>query len=83
MNFQSVSVGQKLAGDGYLDPAATPSPGLLNAIKFVDTSIGQMIIALQNRGLVERTLIIVSAKHGQSPVDRTKRARSTSGMMAF
>jgi hypothetical protein len=26
VNFQSVSVGQKLAGDGYLDPAATPRP---------------------------------------------------------
>jgi len=50
MNFQSVSVGQKLAGDGYLDPAATPSPGL-NAIKFVDRSIGQMISALDSRGL--------------------------------
>jgi arylsulfatase A-like enzyme len=32
-----------------------------------------MIIALQSRGLAERTLIIVSAKHGQSPIDRTKR----------
>jgi hypothetical protein len=81
MNFQSVSVGQKLAGDGYLDPAATPSPGLLNAIRFVDTSIGQMIIALQNRGLVERTLIIVSAKHGQSPIDRTKRVALDDGVV--
>jgi hypothetical protein len=73
MNFQAVSVGQKLAGDGYLDPAATPSPGLLNAIKFVDTSIGQMISALDSRGLRGKTLIIVSAKHGQSPIDVTKR----------
>jgi hypothetical protein len=73
MNFQAVSVGQKLAGDGYLDPAATPSPGLLNAIKFVDTSIGQMISALDGRGLLGKTLIIVSAKHGQSPIDVTKR----------
>jgi hypothetical protein len=73
MNFQAVSVGQKLAGDGYLDPAATPSPGLLNAIKFVDTSIGQMISALDSRGLRGKTLIIVSAKHGQSPIDVSKR----------
>ena len=73
MNFQSVSVGQKLAGDGYLDPAATPSANLANAIAFVDTSIGQMISALESRGLFGKTLIIVSAKHGQSPIDLTKK----------
>jgi hypothetical protein len=79
MNFQSVSVGQKLAGDGYNDPAATPSSGLANAIAFVDTSIGQMISALHSRGLAERTLVIVSAKHGQSPIDRTKRVAFDDG----
>jgi hypothetical protein len=72
MNFQAVSVGQKLAGDGYADPAATPSAGLANAIAFVDKSIGQMISALDSRGLRGKTLIIVSAKHGQSPIDLSK-----------
>jgi arylsulfatase A-like enzyme len=32
-----------------------------------------MVGALQHGGLAESTLIIVSAKHGQSPIDRTKR----------
>jgi Type I phosphodiesterase / nucleotide pyrophosphatase len=73
MNFQAVSVGQKLACCGYTDPAATPSAGLLDAIKFVDRSIGQMIDALNSRGIAERTLIMVSAKHGQSAIDVTKR----------
>jgi len=73
MNFQSVSVGQKLKGDGYSDPVATPSAGLANAIAFVDTSIGQMISALDSRGLRGKTLIIVSAKHGQSPIDLSNR----------
>ncbi len=68
MNFQSVSVGQKLKCCGYKDPAATPSDGLANAIAFIDKSIGQMINALDGK-----TLVIVSAKHGQSPIDRTKR----------
>ena len=71
MNFQSVSVGQKLKCCGYKDPAATPSDGLGNAIAFVDKSIGRMINALDN--LSGKTLVIVSAKHGQSPIDRTKR----------
>ncbi|MGH6868052.1 MAG: alkaline phosphatase family protein, partial [Methylocella sp.] len=73
MNFQAVSVGQKLACCGYADPAATPSAGLANAIAFVDKSIGQMVDALNDRGLAGRTLVIISAKHGQSPIDVTKR----------
>jgi Type I phosphodiesterase / nucleotide pyrophosphatase len=81
MNFQSVSVGQKLAGDGYADPAATPSAGLANAIAFVDKSIGQMISALDSRGLRGKTLIIVSAKHGQSPIDRTKKVALDDGVV--
>ena len=71
-NFQSVSVGQKLKGDGYVDTMGTPSAGLANAIGFVDRSIGQMLEALQNRGLIKNTLVIVSAKHGQSPIDITR-----------
>jgi predicted AlkP superfamily pyrophosphatase or phosphodiesterase len=73
MNFQSVSVGQKLKIGGYKDAAGTPSDNLANAIGFVDRSIGQMVDALRNHGLSEQTLIIISAKHGQSPIDRTKR----------
>jgi Type I phosphodiesterase / nucleotide pyrophosphatase len=73
MNFQAVSVGQKLACCGYTDPAATPSAGLLDAIKFVDRSIGQMIDALNSRGFASKTLVIISAKHGQSAIDVTKR----------
>ena len=46
MNFQSLSVGQKLieasnsTTGGYLDAAATPSAALLNEFQFVDASIG-------------------------------------------
>jgi hypothetical protein len=73
MNFQSVSVGQKLAIGGYTDPFGTPSTNLANAIAFVDASIGQMIAALNKNGLGKKTMVIVSAKHGQSPIDVTKR----------
>ena len=73
MNFQSVSVGQKLKSAGYANAAGTPSPNLLNAIQFVDRSIGLMLNTLHNAGLSESMLVIVSAKHGQSPIDRTKR----------
>src|SRR5262249_1114146 len=79
MNFQSVSVGQKLNTAAYTDPVATPTANLANAIKFVDTSIGQTVGALEDRDLLEKTLIIVSAKHGQSPIDPSKRTALDDG----
>jgi Type I phosphodiesterase / nucleotide pyrophosphatase len=75
MNFQVVSVGQKLIEKstgmtgGYLDNIGTPSQGLLGEIEFADTAIGQMVAELKKRGLYQSTLIIISAKHGQSPID--------------
>jgi len=80
MNFQAVSVGQKLieyndmtktivATGGYLDDIATPSGQLWGEFKFVDDSIGEMVTHLKNHGLLQSTLIIITAKHGQSPID--------------
>ncbi|HEX3444675.1 MAG TPA: alkaline phosphatase family protein, partial [Chthoniobacterales bacterium] len=81
MNFQTVSTGQKLptsrtnndpsgtAQGGYLADGATPGPVLTNALKFVDESLGDMVSALKQRGLFDSTAIIVSAKHGQSPMN--------------
>jgi hypothetical protein len=79
MNFQAVSVGQKLKDGGYADATGTPTANLAGQIAFVDTSIGQMISALTNQGLIESTLVIISAKHGQSPIDRTKRVALNDG----
>jgi len=80
MNFQAVSVGQKLiefndtlgaivATGGYVDAIGTPSEPLLGEFKFVDDSIGEMVTHLKNHGLLQSTLIIITAKHGQSPID--------------
>jgi hypothetical protein len=75
MNFQSVSVGQKLVEGslnltgGYLDAAGTPTASLLSEIQFVDNAIGEMKQAIEGAGLADSTVIIVSAKHGQSPID--------------
>ncbi len=73
MNFQAVSVGQKLIEGtdkgGYLDAKGTPSTNLLSEIEYVDDSIGQMVMKLKDRGLYESTLVIITAKHGQSPID--------------
>jgi hypothetical protein len=78
MNFQVVSVGEKLIESnvsmigGYLDGEGTPTQPLLKEIQFADASIGQMVQALKNRGLYNSTLIIISAKHGQSPIDSSR-----------
>ncbi|MBV9264599.1 MAG: alkaline phosphatase family protein [Acidobacteriaceae bacterium] len=73
MNFQAVSVGQKLiegnVKGGYLDAEGTPSAALVTEIEFVDKSIGRMVEHLQDRGLYDSTLIVITAKHGQSPID--------------
>jgi hypothetical protein len=74
MNFQALYTGQILveAGvgtGGYQNAAALPSTELLSEIEFVDTSIGEMIHALKHAGIYDNTLIIVTAKHGMSPID--------------
>ncbi len=73
MNFQAVSVGQKYIENGlkggYTDAAGTPTSTLAGEIKFADDSIGEMVRNLKNRGLLDSTLIIITAKHGQSPID--------------
>jgi Type I phosphodiesterase / nucleotide pyrophosphatase len=91
MNFQAVSVGQKLAKDnydnscvddtdpainqqpgGYTDGAGTPSTVLAYGLKQTDQALASMIVALKNQGLYDKTLFIVSAKHGQSPINPVK-----------
>jgi hypothetical protein len=78
MNFQALSVGQKLieasnsTTGGYLDAQGTPSAALLNEFQFVDASIGAFVSELQKQGLFDSTLIIITAKHGQSPIDPTR-----------
>ncbi len=73
MNFQAASVAQKLIENGvkggYLDAAGTPSEAVLSNVQFVDDSIGEMVAELKHRGLMDSTLIVITAKHGQSPID--------------
>jgi hypothetical protein len=88
MNFQAVSVGQKIAKDdldgscktstltgkpgGYLDGAGTPTEVLAYGLKKTDEALASMISALKQQHLYESTLIIVTAKHGQSPINPVK-----------
>jgi len=79
-NFQAVSVGEKLAVDpvsglkgGYTDVLGTPGQALAGELDFIDQSIGRFIKELKGQRLYDSTLIVISAKHGQSPIDGSKR----------
>jgi hypothetical protein len=76
MNFQAVYTGESVneAGvgvGGYQNAAGLPSAELLKEIEFVDESIGDIVNALKNNGIYDDTLIIITAKHGASPIDPT------------
>jgi hypothetical protein len=84
MNFQAVSIGEKLiyqhgslpkeysTRGGYTDSIGTPSASLFQEIEFVDRAIGMMVEELKDQRLDNSTLIIITAKHGQSPVDSSR-----------
>jgi Type I phosphodiesterase / nucleotide pyrophosphatase len=77
MNFQSVYIGQSVyepgvAAGGYQNAAAVPSAPLLGQIKYVDAAIGDIVNALKAAGLYDDTLVIVTAKHGASPIDTAR-----------
>jgi hypothetical protein len=74
MNFQSVYTGQiliepALGTGGYVNAAGLPNPELVSEISFVDTSIGELVNALKHAGIYDDTMIIITAKHGMSPID--------------
>ncbi len=73
MNFQAVSVAEKSATGGYLDALATPSPELAGALDSIDVALGRFVQELRTQGILAETAIILTAKHGQSPIDRSKR----------
>jgi hypothetical protein len=82
MNFQSVYTGESVnepgAGTGgYQNAAGLPSTLLLQEIESVDASIGDIVNALKDRGIYDDTLIIVTAKHGGSPIDTSRYVANT------
>jgi arylsulfatase A-like enzyme len=79
LNFQEVSVGQKLPVGGYADAAGTPSPLLAGAIAHVDAALGRLVSALEEHRLLDSTVVIVTAKHGQSPIDLARLAMEPGG----
>jgi len=82
MNFQAPNIGQKFSGyvDGAgtipqgvttIGPLAGSAPGLAQALDYVDGAVGRMLSRIESDGLTGDTMIILTAKHANSPVDRS------------
>ncbi len=74
MNFQAVYIGESVnepgvGKGGYQNAAGLPGAKLLQEVEFVDASIGDIVGALKAAGIYEDTLVIITAKHGDSPID--------------
>ncbi|WP_114815387.1 alkaline phosphatase family protein [Paraburkholderia kururiensis] len=85
-NFQTLSVAQKAPvakGGGYLDASFTPGPQVADAIAYLDKSLGRIVDELKQRNLYSSTLVIVTAKHGQSPTDHTKLVKNGDTLTAL
>ena len=90
MNFQTVSTAQKLPTldgksdtnsmwGGYYPGTSTPGPLLSRALDYINTELTAMAGELQKQGLSSSTAIILSAKHGQSPIDPNALTRIPDG----
>ncbi|MFX1737823.1 alkaline phosphatase family protein [Paraburkholderia sp. A1RI_3L] len=85
-NFQTLSVAQKAVvakGGGYLDASFTPGPQVADAVAYLDKSLGRIVDELKQRNLYSSTLVIVTAKHGQSPTDHTKLVKNGDTLTAL
>jgi arylsulfatase A-like enzyme len=92
MNFQTLSVAQKIISDpttligpdkngDYTTSAAqpggyqliggkvVPGPVVSSALDYVNAQLGRMVATVHKDGLANSTTIIVTAKHGQSPLN--------------
>jgi len=85
MNFQVVNAAKKdsllpIVG-GYADDLSTPNTDLHSALQYVDGAIGRMVTELAAQSLTDTTAIIITAKHGETSLDPSKRfVESTSAI---
>jgi Type I phosphodiesterase / nucleotide pyrophosphatase len=69
------------AGYQWVNGQLVPGPLLSSALDYVNTQLGAMVDAIQARGqaFADSTAIIITAKHGQSPLDPNELERIKDG----
>jgi hypothetical protein len=70
MNFQSINAAKKISPlSGYIDHIGSPDALLADALDYVDASLKKMVDALKTAGLFDSTAFVITAKHGETPLD--------------
>jgi hypothetical protein len=74
INSSTAADAARLSGQpgGYIDGSGTPTDVLSYALDAVDADLGLIVDALRQQNLYDSTLIIITAKHGQSPINPVK-----------
>jgi predicted AlkP superfamily pyrophosphatase or phosphodiesterase len=78
MNFQNPNIGQKVAG--FTDANGDLSAGLAAAYDYVDGALQRMVNELRAQNLLNSTMVIITAKHANSPVDPALRHAISAGI---
>ncbi|MFD0331500.1 alkaline phosphatase family protein [Streptacidiphilus monticola] len=85
LNFQTVSTAQKLPKSDGLTGGYTskgvPGPLLQRALAYVDAQVGSLVREIRKQHLERNTTVILSAKHGQSPIDPKALTRIDDGAL--
>ena len=69
-----ISFGAMQKSEGYANARGGLGEKNLRAtLKLVDASLGRIVTELKKQNLYDSTLIVVTAKHGQSPIDGKQR----------
>jgi arylsulfatase A-like enzyme len=71
-----------LGGYTRVNGVLTPSDGLVATLDHTDQSIGLMVAELNAKGLLESTVVIISAKHGNSPMDTSTLVRANPAVIS-
>lgn len=66
-SFQNFTTAQKSCG--YADASGNLSPCEVQSLAHLDEDLGKLLNALKSQGLSSSTLVIITSKHGDGPLD--------------
>lgn len=70
-SFQDFTTAQKSCG--YADASGDLSPCEVESLTHLDQDLGKLLTALKSQDLISSTLVIITSKHGDGPLDVRRR----------